>query len=181
MNKVPFNRSYWVIPGKFLAGCYPGSKNQDEQHQKLRALLDHGIRCVISLMEADEKGWSGKPFESYEDQMGSIAASMSRTVTLERMPIKDTRVPSRVEMCQILDRIDQCIQNHRPVYIHCFGGRGRTGTVVGCFLARHGIAYNHNVLDHIQELRTLTEDHYIPSPETLEQREMVLSWGRSRK
>ncbi len=176
MKKGPFNRSYWVIRGKFLAGCYPGSKNQDKQHHNLKALLDHGIRYVINLMEADEKDWTGKPFEPYEDQMGSIAASMNHTVTLERISIKDTRVPSRVQMCRILDRIDQCIQNHRPVYIHCFGGRGRTGTVVGCFLARHGIASGHNVFDHIQELRGHIEDHYIPSPETLQQREMVLSW-----
>jgi hypothetical protein len=21
---VPFDRSYWVVPGRFLAGCYPG-------------------------------------------------------------------------------------------------------------------------------------------------------------
>jgi hypothetical protein len=25
--KVPFNRSYWVVPGKLLAGCYPGSED----------------------------------------------------------------------------------------------------------------------------------------------------------
>jgi protein tyrosine/serine phosphatase len=176
MKKVPFNRSYWVIPGKFLAGCYPGSKNQDKQHQNLKALLDHGIRYVINLMETDEKDWIGKPFESYEDQMASIAASMNHTVTVERMPIKDTWAPSRVEMCQTLDRIDQCIQNHIPLYIHCFGGRGRTGTVVGCFLARHGIASGYSVFDHIQKLRRHIEDHNIPSPETLQQREMVLSW-----
>lgn len=152
---------------------------EDKTHEKLRALLDHGIRHVIILMEPDEQDWSGKPIVSYEDKLQSIAASMGNTVTFERMTIKDTRVPSMVQMCQILDRIDQCIQDDKPVYIHCWGGRGRTGSVVGCFLARHGLASRHNVLDNIQELRKETEDHWIPSPETPQQVDLVLSWVES--
>jgi len=27
--KPPFDRSYWVIPGKFLAGFYPGDRQND--------------------------------------------------------------------------------------------------------------------------------------------------------
>jgi len=173
---VPFSRSYWVITGKFLAGAYPGSRNQTETHQKLRTLLDHGIRHLINLMEPDERDWNAKLFGSYEEHLESIASFMGHTVGFQRMPIRDTWIPSRLEMCQILDRIDQCIHGQKPVYIHCWGGRGRTGTVVGCFLARHGYASGHNVLERVQELRKHTEDHYIPAPETAQQCDMVLSW-----
>jgi predicted protein tyrosine phosphatase len=176
MNRVPFSRSYWVVPGKFLAGCYPGSRSKDRGYKKLRALLEDGIRRVISLMEPDEKDWSGKSFMSYEVQMTSIAKSMDHTVNFDTMPIKDAWIPSRPEMCRILDRIDQNMQDQRPVYIHCWGGRGRTSTVVGCYLARHGMATGQNVFDRIKELRRNTEDHWITSPETSEQVDMVLSW-----
>ena len=56
------------------------------------------------------------------------------------------------------------------------GGIGRTGTVVGCYLARHGYASGQKVLELIKSLRKYTEDHTQPSPETWEQIDMVLSW-----
>ncbi len=175
-RKVPFHRSYWVIPGKFLAGCYPGSKYRDDTDQKLTALLGCGIRHVLNHMEPDERDWNGLPFVPYEDQLESIAGSMGYTVTFDRMAIKDAGVPSRKTMCRIPGRIDQCIRNQKHVYIRCLGGRGRTGTVVGCFLARHGMASGHNMLDRIQELRRNAEDHDFSSPESTQQVELVLSW-----
>lgn len=175
-SSVPFNRSYWVVPGRFLAGAYPGSEAKELAYQKLKGLLDCGIRRIINLMEADEKNWGGKPFVSYEDQITSIAASTGETVDFERMPIKDTSIPSRIAMTQILDCIDQSNEEAKPVYVHCWGGRGRTGTVVGCYLARHGFGSDSDILKVIRELRKGTEDDDEPSPETSQQTDMVLSW-----
>jgi len=63
--------------------------------------------------------------------------------------------------------------------VHCWGGVGRTGTVVGCWLARHGIANGEEVLDHIARLRQgdlARRDR--PSPETDTQRALVRSWRK---
>ena len=173
---VPFNRSYWVVPGKLMAGCYPGSEVNEEAQQKLKGLLEHGIQHIINLMEPDEADWSGQAFVPSEAHMRYIAEKMGRAITFERMPIKDTWIPSMIEMCNIMDRIDQCIAENKTVYLHCRGGRGRTGTVVGCFLTRHGISSGQRVLNLIQELRKDTIDHEKPSPETSRQIDMVLSW-----
>lgn len=175
-DHVPFSRSYWVVPGKFMAGCYPGSEKLQEAETKLRGLLEHGIRHVINLMEPDEFNREVKPFVPYEGPMNSIANSMGFEVTFERIPIRDGWVTSHGEMVRILDCIDTKIETRRPVYLHCWGGRGRTGTVVGCYLVRHGLCAPHEVVNAIRELRKYTDDHDEPSPESRRQFEMVLSW-----
>ena len=114
-QSVPFNRSYWVVPGIFLAGCYPGSENKDKAHLKLKGLLGHGIRHVIDLMEPGEINWNEKGFRPYAPQMKRLAEAAGIEVIFDRMAIKDRWIPSRLDMCRILDRIDQCIQDHRPV------------------------------------------------------------------
>jgi len=173
---VPFPRCYWVVPGKFMAGCYPGSEDVQEAERKLRGLLEHGIRHVINLMEPNEFNRDMRPFVPYEGSMKSIANSMGLEVTFERIPIRDGWVPSHGEMVRILDCIDTNIETRRPVYLHCWGGRGRTGTVVGCYLVRHGLCASHEAVNEIRDLRKHTKDHEEPSPESRRQFEMVLSW-----
>ena len=172
---MPFPRTYWVAPG-LMAGCYPGAADEERARHKLQGLLDAGIRYVISLMEGDETNRDGKPFAPYESQMETLADAMGVKVTFNRMPIKDMSIPSEAHMRRVLELIDRQIQNDQPVYIHCWGGRGRTGTVVGCYLVRHGYASGQKVLELIQHLRQNAEDHDKASPETSEQIDMVMTW-----
>jgi hypothetical protein len=173
---VPFDQAYWVVPQKLMAGCYPGSENAQQAHRQLKGLLTHGIRHVINLMESDEFNWYDRMLVPYENLMASIAATLGVDVGFDRMPIKDWSVPSRLTMGKILDRIDACISQHKPVYVHCLGGLGRTGTVVGCYLARHGYAIDRNVLKLIQQLRQNSPIRHRTSPETPEQLDFVQSW-----
>jgi hypothetical protein len=176
VHKAPFARSYWVVPGKLLAGAYPGSENLDEARTKMKALLDHGIRHFIDLMEPGEFNWNGKPFVPYAPKLKAMADDLGLVTTFDRLAIRDGWVPSREMMRYILNRMDLFIEEGRPVYVHCWGGRGRTGTVVGCYLGRHGLASGYDILDMIAELRKGTEDCGELSPETFAQIDFVVSW-----
>lgn len=178
-NEKPFSRSYWVVPGKFLAGYYPGDRQKDMMKQKMADLLACGIRCVINLMEPDERDHDGLPFTDYAPVLKRLADG-GPPVACHRMPIRDLGIPSREFMVQILDCIDESLAMERPVYVHCWGGRGRTGTVVGCWLVRHGIAEGESVLEKIQELRRFDAKAHWPSPEMPEQVRMVLSWEKGQ-
>ena len=175
-SPVPFPRSYWVIPAKLLAGCYPGTKVPKEATAKLTALINCGIRHLINLMEPDERDFTGQRFIPYDDMMESITSKMGISVTFDQLPIKDLSVPTDRHMTRILNQIDFCIKHGKRVYVHCLGGIRRTGTVVGCYLVRHGLATGKNVLELIGDLRKDSEDSGRESPETREQREMVVGW-----
>jgi hypothetical protein len=59
-------------------------------------------------------------------------------VSHRRFPIRDVSTPhSREVTTAILDTIDAEIAKDGLVYVHCWGGVGRTGLIIGCWLARH--------------------------------------------
>jgi protein tyrosine phosphatase len=178
ISSVLFNRSYWVVPGKLLAGGYPGSEEPMDEERNLKGLIQAGIRHVISLMEPQEYDRTDDPFAPYVDHMESIAKDLKVSVTFDHILIKDFSVPTERQMVRILNQIDMCIKYDKPVYVHCWGGKGRTGTVVGCYLARHGFAAGNDVIKMIKELRKNTEDFSDPSPETRKQISMVINWKK---
>lgn len=62
----PTASSYWIVDGLFLGGSYPGAREPEEGRQKVRALLDAGIRLFFNLMEPDETDHRGEPFAPYD-------------------------------------------------------------------------------------------------------------------
>jgi protein-tyrosine phosphatase len=73
-------------------------------------------------------------------------------------------------MREILDELAAAIDEGRTVYVHCRGGIGRTGTVVGCWLVRGGSSGE----EAITTIAALRGDSF--SPETREQHEFVRAW-----
>ena len=138
IHPLPFARSYWVVPGKFLAGFYPGDLDPAQATAKLEALISAKVTTVINLMEVDEGNRSGQAFVTYDSQLSELATLRGRSCIMERHPIPDMSVTTVPSMTAILDRIDAAMLGDGCVYVHCWGGKGRTGTVVGCWLARHG-------------------------------------------
>jgi hypothetical protein len=163
----PFPGSYWVVPGRLLAGEYPGSLLLHEASSKIRSLLNLGIDTFIDLTLDDA-------LAPYEPVLRMEANRQEKTYLYLKMGFRDVSVPSRGMMKRILDTIDGALDDGHNVYVHCWGGIGRTGTVIGCYLARHGVSSS-AVLSEIARLRGVVPDRQ-PSPETNQQRWMVTNW-----
>lgn len=176
ITKRPFSRSYWVVPNRLCAGAYPGDSDVQIMEKKLVALLECGVCRVVNLMEVHETDHDGRRFLEYSEKLAQLALRRGVEAHTARFPVRDVGVPSMSRMKDILDHIDRNMAEGLPTYVHCWGGKGRTGTVVGCYLARHGIAVGNEALGMIEQLRQHDASSHEPSPETQEQRNMVVSW-----
>lgn len=175
----PIPDSYWVthptpFPGRLLAGEYPGAKDPDEATRKLGRFLDAGVTTFLDLTEEGES-----ELRPYAAAAESLATARGLALTHRRLPILDLGVPSRQQMAAILDTIDAALARGETVYVHCYGGIGRTGTVVGCWLVRHGLG-GAAAIAQIAAWRAGTPDGWKASPETRAQRGMILEWEEGR-
>jgi protein-tyrosine phosphatase len=169
---VPSN-TYWVVPGAFLAGSHPALVD-DRVEERLSALLAAGIRTFIDLTEQHET-------DGYAVVLQCLAEERGMEVAYFHFPICDHSVPSAWTMGRILDVIDRVVADGRPMFVHCFGGIGRTGTAVGCHLRRRGGATRLDVMARIAELRQDMPIALEVSPHAPEQVLMVENLGVKRR
>lgn len=160
----PIEKCYWVIPGKLLAGEYPRNPDEASSREKLAQLTDAGVAAFIDLTEADEH------LEPY--------AHLLDGPSHQRFPIRDVSIPASPELTRdALDAIDGHLAEGRTVYVHCWGGVGRTGVIIGCWLARRYCEPGAAALGMLQDLwQENPKSRTRQSPETEEQREYVRRW-----
>ena len=171
MKTLPFKRSYWVVPGRLLAGCYPGGQTQESANAKAQGLLSAGVTDIVNLMEATESNHDGQTFIDYLPILSAL--NPHRSIQASRHPIVDGSISSHEVMVEILDRIDKAIERGGVVYVHCWGGRGRTGTVISCWLVRHGLAAPTSAVAKLQTLITHNRSEFEPTPENARQIDFI--------
>ena len=171
-----FTCSYWVVPGKLLAGCYPGDTDAVKAREKLQALVDCKVSFIVNLMFANDVNSAGQRFIDYGPALQEAARKVGRTIRCERLSIRDNDVPTLAHMRKILDLIDAAIAGGEVVFVHCWGGKGRTGTVVGCYLARHGLATGEAALQLLNDLAKTATPSLGYVPQTQKQCDFVRNW-----
>jgi len=160
----PLAESYWVVPGKLLAGKYPGGKNLKDLERRLGTLLEAGFNGFLDLTETGEL----PPYEAY----------LPSDVLYRRMAISDHGVPrDAAHMGEIQAELAAMLAEGRRVYVHCRAGIGRTGTVVGCHLIEQGLK-GPEALERLNDLWQTSDssDTWPAIPETDAQRDFLLAY-----
>lgn len=166
----PILESYWVLPDRLLAGEYPGEPAEERTRKRIDALIEAGFDMFIDLTNSNET-WPYLNILQEEAKIYEVEA-----VHL-RFPIGDFGLPTPQQMNSILDTVEQNVQAGHKIYLHCWGGIGRTGTTVGCYLVRQGKT-GEEALDQLMAWwRDVPKSRYhLHSPETLEQMEFIRTW-----
>jgi predicted protein tyrosine phosphatase len=171
-RQTPFPNSYWVN-GLLLAGEHPALLDPAQNVRRVAGLIAAGVTVFVDLTEPEETA----ELPSYPDLIAAADAEYARRCVYHRLAIVDMDIPEPAALGNLLDEIDAAHRRGQRVYVHCWGGIGRTGTLVGCYLVRHGLD-GAAAIAELARLRVGTPDARYRSPERPRQRQMILDWPR---
>ena len=169
-NRRPIENSYEVT-NNIYAGEYPRNKDEDSSYVKMKQFESFGITHFVDLTEAGEL----QPY-------GHLLYNGAKYL---RFPIKDESIPQSTEIVRgLIAKITKAIKDNpkAKVYIHCWGGVGRTGLVVGCLL---GELYKQGYDETLKRLEQLfavcPKSAKRHTPETAEQHKFIANYIQGLK
>jgi len=184
----PLPESNKVFEG-FYAGAFPGDIDNEINDENLITLLNEGFDTFVCLMseyysDADEDEWryafSHRVVRPYMNDIQRIlenkeANTNLKNVLFKHYPIKDMSTIRDNETLQAAREVAELLKDGKKVYIHCWGGHGRTGVIVCLVLhlicgisAEEALIYCQYVHDKRENNCSETR-----SPQTMSQREQV--------
>lgn len=160
-----FVHAWWVETGRLLAGEYPGHAQPARARQKVDLLVDAGIRTFVDLTTPHD------PLAPYNGVVADVAGTRQLDVRHVSFPIPDLGVVED-HRYDVVTRVIEDGLTRGAVYVHCWGGVGRTGTVIGCVLADQGLSYE-QVCNRLRTLRAGTRKARRDAPEMAVQHELI--------
>lgn len=189
--------SNWVIPGRVIAGAYPASLDDQETEKILATLLELGMNTFVCLqaevnINTPEHAWrSGHGLRPYIKDAQKILSRAHETqnpkiqqqkIDFLHLPIIDGNVTTDSAMNRLVEDVMERVLRGERLYVHCWGGHGRTGTLIAVMLGRlYGLPYT-NALRYTQAFHdSRVYPQGVRSPQTPVQRAQVRTgkggWG----
>eukprot|EP00798_Chlamydomonas_sp_ICE-L_P002067 gene2067-18251_t len=153
----PTSWSNWVIRGRVMAGAYPASLDDAETDQILTTLLELGVNTFVCLqaevnIHCPESSWRNqrglRPYiKDAQKLLGKAHETANPKIQQQKidflhLPIIDGNVMTDNAMHKLAEDCIQRVLQGENLYIHCWGGHGRTGTLVSVMLGRmYGLPY----------------------------------------
>jgi atypical dual specificity phosphatase len=149
LRRLNPRRHWWDwIDEHVLLGAMPFKSDVAELHRL-------GIRAVVNTCD---------------EYKGPLAQYKAAGIEQLYIPTVDYIPPTLENIEKAVAFIDRAIGEGKKVFIHCKAGRGRSATVVACYLIAHG-----NAPEEAQEIMVERRPHVLA---TVCQREVVQEFAR---
>jgi protein-tyrosine phosphatase len=153
-----------------MAGEYPRTFDMEASREKLSRILDCGVTSFLDLTS---------PHDGLEAYHGILP---DRKFRHRQLTIRDMDVPTVEQMKDILAYLEAELEEGQCVYVHCWGGIGRTGTVMGCYWVESGLTGEQALAKIAEHWQVMAKRRRFPhSPQTEAQLDFVRSWSPTRK
>lgn len=160
-----FVHGYWIEPGRVLAGEYPGDPSAGKADAKVNLLVDNGVRTFVNLTTEHD------PLAPYDHYVALAGIRRNLDLRVVSHGIPDMGVRPAESYDEIIETI-RAESERGVVYVHCWGGIGRTATVAGCLLVDGGMS-SMEALDFIRAQRSVTRKAHREAPQTPAQRRVI--------
>lgn len=185
----PTPESNWVILGRLMVGAYPASAYDDSENEQI---LESILRCRVSTFVclqqeyhhgAQESMWrSGQCLRPYIEDAVEICHKQRypEIVPAEELKflhhgIVDCGTTNDLTVLELAADVCNRLLLGEVIYLHCWGGHGRTGTVVAVAL---GLLYGLSASEALMRTQLYHDlrvcNLNVGSPQTLQQREQVI-------
>ena len=144
--------TFWVVPGLLLAGMPDASDEELAAGAGIRETVQPEPETVNRFVMDQDDILPGETIHSTPNP--GIASS--------------------------LDRIDQSIGEGKTTLIKADPGSGELGTVLGCWLVRHGLAGGEQVRKHLETLSDIAGNAPSLWPQDTRSQGIIRSWQRGR-
>jgi len=189
LYRGPLPESNKVFDGLY-AGAFPGDPNTAQANYNLIECLNAGITEFVCLQseykgETNPAKWHVKNLRPYHLDLenilknrgnhSSLLASVPDEIHFKHFPIADLKTISDAETLQIAKAVANDLDNGKVVYLHCWGGHGRTGVIV-CIILH--IKFKLTADESLERCQKCHDSRdwdcsSIPSPQTPDQRDQV--------
>jgi protein-tyrosine phosphatase len=154
----PTPTSNWLIPNSILMGAYPYPKLNYPQ-----LIMNCGIDTFIILQTPEEL----LKFIDYR-------YTFKNNIEIYNVPIVDGNITTDEIVLETIKNLTILLQKGRKLYVHCYGGHGRTGTILTVLLCK---SYNMKLQDALIYINKCHSDRlykgYVQVPQTKIQREQI--------
>ena len=194
----PISESNWVILKHLLVGAFPASPNDEETLENLYGILTKGITTFVCLQEEYNPNVTPQQYKNNigirpylkdllhitskvelyrqekNDPYFEPAIAKPDDIEFLHFPIKDCKTASDLQVYSFCFELARRLVAGEKLYIHCWGGHGRTGTIVSILLS---ILYKYDAqstMHYCQFVHDLRKAYIqVPSPQTQTQRNQV--------